>query len=211
MNLSQLRSRLRQDLHDQDAAAYRWTDAVLDRHSARALSQLSLAVPRQATADLLTSGTNRDLSLASLTDLVSVEAVEYPAGRFPVSYARFSTWGQALTLLIPEVPPAAQSVRVYYGRLHTLDEAGSTVAASSEELLATGAAAYAALEWANYAINRQNTGGADVWLHYFTWGQDRLAAFVKGLDLQAERNRARARQLYRPATEPVARGADAVP
>ena len=109
------------------------------------------------------------------------------------------------------MPPAAQPVGLYYGRLHTLDEAGSTLAASSEELLATGAAAYAALEWANYAINRQNTGGADVWLHYFTWGQDRLAAFAKGLDRHAERNRARVRQLYRPATEPASRGADPGP
>ncbi|MBI3953593.1 MAG: hypothetical protein HY330_03685 [Chloroflexi bacterium] len=211
MILSQLRTRLRQDLHDQDPAAYRWTDAVLDRHVARALGELGLAIPRQATSDLVTSGSSRDLSLASLTDLVEVEAAEYPTGRFPASYVRFSSWGQTLTILIPEVPPAGAVVRVFYGRLHTLDEAGSTLPAHLEELLAAGAAAHAALEWANYAINRQNTGGADVWLHYFTWGQDRLAAFAQGLSQHTRRNRVRVRQLYPPATEPASRGADPGP
>lgn len=209
--LADLRARLRQDLHDQDPAAYRWPDAALDRHLARALRELSLALPLSATAEVVAPGNSRDLSLASLPDLPSlleVEAVEYPADAYPPCYVRFRAWGQTLGLLVPEAPPAGASLRLYYGRTHSLDDAGSTLPEALEELLLSGAVGYAALEWAGYAIDRQNSGGADVWLHYFTWGQDRLAAFARGL---SQRSRGlRARQFYTSAA-PASRASDAGP
>ena len=39
--LDDLRDRLRQELHDEDSGAYRWQDAVLDRHIERAVRELS--------------------------------------------------------------------------------------------------------------------------------------------------------------------------
>jgi len=69
--------------------------------------------------------------------------------------------------------------------------------------VATGAAAYAALEWASFATNRVNVGGQDVWRDYLTWGQERLAEFERALAGHGRRNAVRVRQLYRPATTPV--------
>ena len=202
MNLPEMRTLVRRDLHDEDPAGYRWSDDELDRHIARAVRELSLAVPLEAKAVLTTTAASRDLSLASLADRVSIEAVEYPVGSYPPSYVSFSLWADTLTLLVDSPPLAAQEVNVFCGRLHTLDDTTSTVPAALEDVLATGAAAYAALEWASFASNRVNVGGADVWRSYLVWGQERLAAFAAALARHGRRSGVRARRLYRPALAP---------
>lgn len=199
MNLAQMRSRLRQDLHDEDTASQRWSDAELDRHLGRAVRELSLAIPLEVKAALSTAAGSRDLSVASLSDLVAVEALEYPVSKYPPCYVAFSLWGSTLTLLVEQAPTAAASVNVYYGKMHTLDASGSTIPAHLEEVVAAGAAAYAALEWASFASNRVNVGGEDVWRRYLAWGQERLAAFARALARYGRRNAVRLRRLYTPA------------
>ena len=83
MNLSEMRSRLRIDLHDEDSANYRWTDNQLDRHLGRAVRELSAAQPRPDVATIQTGSDARTVSLASLPDLVRVEAVEFPVDESP--------------------------------------------------------------------------------------------------------------------------------
>jgi hypothetical protein len=193
---------VRRDLHDEDPENYRWSDDDLDRHIARALRELSLAIPLEAKAVLTTTADSRDVSLASLAERVSVEAVEYPVGQYPPAYVAFSLWGDTLTLLLDSPPLAAQDVNVFYGKLHTLDESGSTLPQRLEEALATGAAAYAALEWASFATNRVNVGGSDVWRSYLVWGQERLSAFAAALARHGRRSGVRSRRLYGPARFP---------
>lgn len=203
MDLSQMRMLVRRDLHDEDAAAYRWTDAELDRHIGRAVKEFSLASPLEMTAVLTTTAGSRDLSLAGLTDRVFVEAVEYPVGRYPPQYVRFALWGDTLTLLVESTPAGGEQVKVYYGKLHTLNVTTSTIPAALEDVIATGAAAYAALEWASFATNRLNTGGPETWRNYLVLGQERLAAFARALAKQGRYNRVRALRLYRPAGDVV--------
>ena len=104
MNLSEMRSRLRIDLHDEDSANYRWTDNQLDRHMGRAVRELSAAQPRPDVATIRTGSDGRMVSLASLPDLVRVEAVEYPVDESPPSYVDFGLRGPDLTLLVEEGP-----------------------------------------------------------------------------------------------------------
>ena len=203
-----MRTRLRRDLHDEDSANYRWTDAELDRHILRALRELSLAAPREAVATLVTVSGSRELSTAGLTELVTVEAVEYPIGKYPPIYVSFSLWGSALTLLVDNAPSGGESVKIYYGQIHTLDASSSTIPTSLEDLVATGAAAYAALEWASFATNRVNVGGDDTWRHYLTWGQERLGAFMRGLAAHSRKSRVRVRRLYRPARPGASQSTD---
>ncbi len=203
MDLSEMRDRLRKDLHDDDAQNQRWTDAELDRHIQRAVGDFSLSVPLEAKTTLSTTVDSRDLSIAGLTDLVAIEAVEYPVGGYPPTYVPFSVWLSTLTMLIDSPPGAVEDVNVYYTKLHTLDETTSTLPTRFEEVMATGAAAYAALEWASFATNRVNVGGQDVWRDYLSWGQQRLAQFQSALAQHGRRNTVRVRHLYRPATTPV--------
>ena len=198
MNLSQMRTRVRQDLHDQDSNNYRWTDAELDRHIDHAVRELSLVMPVEAKSTLSTSEGSRELSLTSVEGLIMVEAVEYPVGNYPPSYVPFSLWGSTLSVLVDKVPSAGEEVNVYYGKPHTLDGSTSTIPSHLEDLVAAGAAAYAALEWASFATNRVNLGGITAWRDYLTWGQDRLSAFTQGLTQYGRKNALRARRLYRP-------------
>lgn len=197
MNIATMRARVRQDLRD--PSGERWDDATLDRHIARAVRETSLAAPLEASATLTSTGV-RELSLATLPSRVTIEAVEWPAGQYPPAYVAFSMWGDALTVETASPPPAGEQVVVRYGALHTLDGAGTTLPERLQDLVATGAAAYAAIEWAAYAVDRLNSGGDDTWRHFHTWGQERLAAFAKGLAKHGRERRLRSRRLYAAAT-----------
>jgi hypothetical protein len=201
--ISDIRTRLRTDLHDTDSANYRWTDGELDRHTQRTVRELSLAVPLEAKTTLTATPGSRELSISGLTDIVAIEAVEYPTGNFPANYVRFSIWLTTLTLLIDGAPAAADAVAVYYTKLHTVDGSGSTLPARYEDVIAAGAAGYAAVEWASFATNRVNVGGQDVWRDYLTWGQSRLAEFQTAVAEYGRRNAVRVRRLYTPSADIV--------
>jgi hypothetical protein len=198
MNLSDMRARIRKDLHDEDSQNYRWSDDELNRHIDRAVRELSLSCPLETKTALTTIAGSRDLSLSSLSGMVEIEAVEYPVANYPPSYVRFSVWSDTLTLLIDSLPGDGEDVYVFYGKLHTLNADTSTIPAKLEDLVATGAAGYAAIEWASFATNRVNLGGSDTWRSYLTWGQDRLAQFLKELAKHSKKNAVRARKLYIP-------------
>ena len=203
MNQTEMRDRLRKDLHDEDPQDQRWTDGELDRHIQRAVREFSLSVPLETKTTLSATPGSRDLSIAGLTDLVAIEAVEHPVGDYPPTYVPFSVWLSTLTMLVDAAPAAADDVNVYHTKLHTLDATSSTLPARLEDVVATGGAAYAALEWASFATNRVNVGGQDVWRDYLTWGQQRLADFQAQLSAHGRRNTVRVRGIYRPATTPV--------
>jgi len=208
VNLAEMRARVRKDLHDEDANNYRWTDGELDRHIGHAVRELSLSAPLEGKATLQTTAGSRELSLSSLTDLVQIETVEYSVGEYPPRYVRFSLWSDTLTLLVDGAPGGSEDVCIYYTKLHTLDANGSTIPAPLEDLVTVGAGAYAALEWASYATNRVNVGGGATWKNYLIWGQDRLAAFMRGLARHSRKNSVRVRQLYRPYEPPASQSTD---
>jgi hypothetical protein len=196
MDLNTMRTIVRRDLKDEDGENYRWSDDELDRHIAHAVKEFSEAVPLPAKATLPTTTASRVIDISPLTDRVMVEAVEYPMDKFPPCYQRFALWGHALTLFGDDVPDGS-NCNVYYGILHTLDAETSTIPAKHEDLVATGAEGYAAVEWANYAINRVSVGGTTTPREFLTWGDERLKQFRTELKRLGRRNRVRIRQLYR--------------
>src|SRR3990172_3899746 len=58
-----LRTRLRQGLHDEASGAYRWTDAVLNRHIDRAVRELSAVWPRERKTTAQTAAGSREVSV----------------------------------------------------------------------------------------------------------------------------------------------------
>ncbi len=203
MHLTEMRTRVRHDLRDTDPAHERWSDDELDRHIERAVRELSLAAPVEVVATLTTAAGSRGLDVSTLTGRVSIDAVEYPAGQYPPAFAVFSSWGDTLTLVVDRAPHAGERATVSYSKLHTLTDDASTLPAALEEIVATGAGGYAALEWASFATNRVNAGGTDTWRHYHIWAQERLAAFARALAKHGRERRVRSRQLYRPASDGV--------
>jgi hypothetical protein len=206
MDVNTMRTILRRDLKDEDSP-YRWSDDELDRHIAHAVSEFSEALPLPAKATLPTTSGSREIDISSLTDRVMVEAVEYPAGQFPPRYQRFALWGHILTLSGDEVPDGS-NCDVYYGALHTLDADGSTIPTKHEDLIATGAEGYAAIEWASYATNRVNVGGTAAPGEFLTWGREKLKYFQSELRRLGRRNQVRVRSLYKPYYPPASKSTD---
>jgi len=195
MNLSEMITLVRRDLKDEDAGNYRWSDDELTRHISRAVRELSERVPLSAKATLPTTSGSRDVDISGLSDRVMIEAVEYPVDEPPPKYQQFSIWGDTLTIISGDEPNGANCY-VYYGTLHTLDANGSTIPAKHEDLAATGACGYAAIEWAAYAINRVNVGGTMTPKEFRLWGNERLRIFREGLKRLGRRQRVRTQQLF---------------
>jgi len=207
MNLSEMRTIVRRDLHDEDANNYRWTDDELDRHIAHAVKEFSEALPLEQKATKATTSGSREIDISTVTDRIMVEAVEYPVDKFPKRYQRFALWGDTLTLLGDEVPDGSNTY-IYYGKLHTLDVSDSTIPAKHEDLIAAGAEGYAAMEWAAFAINRVNVGGSITPKEFLTWGKERLRFFKDELKRLGRRNRVRLRSLYKPYYPAVSKTTD---
>ena len=196
-NLVTIRAAVRTDLHDEDPTNERWTDAELDRHIRRTLLEYSLHSPLEIKSTLQTVAGSRDIAVSSLAPRVRVVAVELPTGEYPPSYVPFSLWGDTLTLDLTAAPSSVQDVNIYWHQTHSIN--GSvTFPVSHDDIVAGGAAAYAALEWASFATNRLNVGGDEVWGRYMEFGNVRLAAFKEQLRRLPEVNRAKTARLYTP-------------
>jgi len=186
-----LRTRLRTDLAE--PVADRWSDDDLDRHIEHALRDLNRVAPRELVAtDLaIPDPASRELDISSLTDRIAVTAVEYPVDRYPKRLRHFEVWGDTLTLLMDSAPAAGEAVYVCYTAAHTLADEASTLPAHLEDVLLTGAAGYAALEYAAYAMNRVTVGDGRTPDQFLSFGRDRLAQFGQELSsLKRERRRA---------------------
>ena len=197
MNLTEMITLVRKDLHDEDGTNYRWTDGELTRHINRAVGELSESLPLPAKATLPTTAGSRELDISGLDDRVMVVAVEYPLGATPPNYQQFSIWGEVLTILSGGMPDGS-NCNIYYGARHTLDAQGTTLPGKYEDLVAGGAGGYAAIELAVYAINRVNVGGAVTPGDLLEWGNQKLKHFRKELKRLGRRNRVSVNALYEP-------------
>lgn len=262
MDLPTMRTNVRRDLHDEDAADQRWSDDELDRHIGHAVLDISQAVPKQEISSgiVIPTPASKDVDISSLTGLILVDAAEYPTLEAPKRFRKFSVWGSTLSLLIDETPTAGAALNVYYSGAHALDQlvtdvwvantayvlgnlviptsghetgyqykcttagtshatteptwptvsgrtvidstvvwtciGGSTLPRYLEDLCAMGAGAYAAVEWASYAINQVNVGGAPTPSEYLKWAQDRQTLFQKDLKRYARASRLKIARLY---------------
>ena len=207
MNLTEMRTIVRRDLHDEDANNYRWTNDELDRHIARAVKDFSEHLPYEQKATKATTSGSRELDISDLSDRIMVAAVEYPVDQFPRCYQRFALWGDTLTMLGEEIPDGSNAY-IYYGKLHTLDANGSTIPSQYEDLIAAGAGGYAAIEWAIFAVNQVNVGGGITPREFLAWGRERLSYFRQELKRLGRRNRVRIGALYTPYRPAVSKATD---
>jgi hypothetical protein len=210
MNLTEMRTIVRRDLHDEDADNYRWTDDEIDRHIAHAVKDYSASVPLEQKAVISTIAGSREIDISTLTNRVVLEAIEYPVDQFPKHYQRFSVWSDTVSLVGEEIPDGS-NCHIYYGKLHTLDTLNSTIPAWHEDLISLGACAYAVLEQAIYTTNKVNTGGVQTQNNFQVLGETNLNSFKQELKHLSRKNRVRVKSLYRPVYEIVNRSTDSGP
>ncbi len=144
-NIVTLRAQLRLDL--QDTNNERWSDAELDRALGRAVERYSLALPLETRLLYACVAGQRQYDLLadpSLTRLLAVRRLEYPAGGYPPSFIPFALVdSQNVLLLTEQQPQAGEFFAAWLDRYHLVDTQGSSLPAAHEALLAEGAAAYA--------------------------------------------------------------------
>ncbi len=200
-DLADLRADIRIDLQDAVPASERWADATLDRHLLRAMADYSRIVPIESKDTIATDADSRNVSLATLTQRIRIVAAEYPTGQYPPEFVPFTLWGDVLTLDLQAVPGGTPNVNIYWHKTHSLTETTSTHDAEHDDILAGGAAGYAALEWASFASNRLNVGGDDVWGKYSDFGMQRIAEFEARLRKLPQASKLKTSRLYTPVDQ----------
>lgn len=200
--LSDFIARARYDLHELDANAELWTDEALTRHINHAVRELSERIPDQKKTTLTTTASSRDISISSLSNLINIEAVEWPTGEYPPNYVPYQVWGTTLTLLVDGAPSSVQNVNVYWNSHHQVDGGQSTLPSWAEDILVTGAVGYAAQAQSVNAIDRVNLGGDLVANKYRQFAESRLRAFRSALRTHGPRASLRTSSLYAP-DEPI--------
>ncbi|MEL7562531.1 hypothetical protein [Dehalogenimonas sp. 4OHTPN] len=199
MNHTEMRNLVRQDLKDTIPATYRWTDDTLDRHVRRAVAEYSAAAPRQMKTAFVTVLGCMELDISSLLDRTVVLGVEYPIDLKPRKFRPYTVWADRLTLENCPAPDGGD-LAVYWGCLHTLDASSTTIPSQHHDLIAAGAAAYAAIEWAAYAVNRINSG-SNAAADYLRWGKERMSVFRDELRRLSRRSEFRAGKFFRPVED----------
>jgi hypothetical protein len=176
VNLSTMRTLVRRDLKDEDNSNYRWQDNEIDRAIQRAVIELSRYIPREMKSTIATTDGSREIDIAALTDRVSVDRVEFPAGQSPRAFQRFAVHQDTITL-VGDTGGNGEDCHVYWGKVHTLDGSTSTIPGHIEDVLALGAAAYAVLAQAQYRSDVAGIGGDRADTDYKSWGSAMLKEF----------------------------------
>jgi len=176
MNIKDVITTVRSILGDNIESRQTFSDAELASHVLHAVEVFSRYLPAEETLVLATTAGSFELALPQDTCFTAIKAVEYPAGRIPPCRCGFTLRQGTITLLADKAPDGTDA-RVYLTLPHTIDEQGSTISAAYQNLLATGAAAFATFEEAFRTTNRTNSGGSDVSRRYLAWAKENLATY----------------------------------
>ncbi len=143
--LSDMRTVVRRDLHDEDPAAYRYTDNSVDRAIALALAEYNKVKPYTTKQDLATVADSYDIDIDTLLSPVEIYAIEFPIGNRPATYQPFMratlSGDKSLRMLGSKIGDGTNA-RIWYGREH-LTSGTWTIDAADEFIIAIGATAYA--------------------------------------------------------------------
>lgn len=196
--LSDFRTLVRRDLKDADSQDYRWTDDEIDRAIQNALAEFSRYIPREMESTIATTAGEAGIDVSGLAQMIRVDMVEFPVDSTPRTFARFSVYGERVTLL--DMWGDGRDCYIYWSKMHTVDADQSTVPSHLEDVLIRGAAAYAAISQAQYHTDRANTGGDHVARDYECWGRMQLQRFYSALRKFGRGRRLRHSIMY-PATD----------
>ena len=174
MTLIEYRARIRQDLQDEDALNYRWTDDQVDGAISRAIADITSVSPYPQETDIATTIGSNAIDISTLVDLVKVERVEYPIGGNWPYYQAFTTWGNTVYL---EGQGNGEDARIFWGKFHTED----TIPKQLEELVVLGATAYLAQSASVKLTDEITVGGQNVPVNYRKWAEGRMDGYIQWL------------------------------
>ena len=155
-------SRISTALNDPSTAI--WGTATIAAQLELDIRLISDYQPQLAKATVAFSGTARELSLASISDLLDVDMVEFPIDQHPRRYVNFSRRGGSVILdsYLPSVS-SSDTAYIWYAAPHTVSgTATNTLDRIQEEILIELTASHLLQ---NIALDRResvNIGGGDI-------------------------------------------------
>jgi len=191
MDLATMRARVRQDLQDEDAQNYRWTDDQVDGAIQRVVREFSIVYPIQQQDDIATVESSREIDISSLSGLIRVESVEFPIGENPTYYQKFRLWQDTIEMTNEG---DGSDARVRWYKEHTLNGSSSTIPAQFEELIVLGATGYLASSASVYTVDKATIAGKWATINFLKWGEQRLDRYDK--KLKALKSRVITREFY---------------
>ena len=126
MDLSTMRSRVREDLQDEDAANYIFTNDQVDGAIERVVREFSWAMPIEEEDEITTTADSREVTITSLTNLLKVCSIEYPMDLTPKFMQRLERWGGKVYM--EDEGDGTNKARVRWYKYHTLSGAAAWVA-----------------------------------------------------------------------------------
>ncbi len=176
------------ELELRDTANSNWSTDELTQHIRRALRAYSQVDPIRASAEITLTEASRQMDLSSLAGLLQVTDIWYPyeEDSYPPERPHWITLSDTVIYLaVTGQPEIGQVARVFYHMGHTIEgldgATATTLDATAEELVTTGAAAYAALQYAQSSINTVTVNG---WTprQLQEWATVRLQQYKEGVD-----------------------------
>jgi hypothetical protein len=193
MNLTEMRTRIREDLQDIDSQNYRWSDDEVDGAIDRVVMEYSLHTPLEKQDDIATTDGDTELDISSLTGLLKVESVEFPIGYKPKYFQRTEYWAGQFYM---EDEGNGNDARVRWLKKHTLSAESTTIPAEHEEIIVLGATGYLAMSASAYTVDRATIAGRYGTVSYRAWAKERLNRYDKRLKAVSRSSRVTQRQLY---------------
>jgi hypothetical protein len=192
--LTTLRDRVEAQLADSGNAI--WSTDAIEEAIRQALHEYSKTRPQRAVGTITLSADGREISVSTLTGLLSVAEVwcTYTAAdpEFPPNQRGFQYWPEQAKIYVWDqyAPQSGDVVRVFYTKLQTLSGLDSATSTSypddDESLIAVGAAGYAATSRA-VDLAEQVTLDRLTAQQVRAWGLSKLQEFRSGLKTVARR------------------------
>jgi hypothetical protein len=192
MNLTEMRTRVRQDLQD-TATPQRWTDAEIDAAIQRVVEEYSVHAPQEQQTDIPTTTGSEELIITSLTGLLQVVSVEFPIGQWPPSIQRHERFAGRLFM---RDKGNGQNARVRWLRLHTIAAGSTTIPTHHDEIIVLGATGYLALSASAALVDRATISGRFGTTSYKVWGTERMQLYKRQLHDASRATRHITRQLF---------------
>jgi len=193
MNLTEMRTRVREDLQDTDSQNYRWTDDEVDGAIERVVLEYSLHAPIEQQDDIATTDSDTELDISSLSGLLEIEFVEFPIGQSPKYLQRTEYWAGQLYM---EDEGNGNDARVKWLKKHSLTAESTTIPTEHEEIIVLGATGYLAMSTSAYTVDRASIVGRYGTTSYRAWGKERLDRYDKKLKAISRTSRVIRRTFY---------------
>lgn len=186
--LSALRDRVETILADTSNEI--WSTSDLDEAIRRAMHAYSASNPRKLITTITLTTNSREISTASITDIITVEEVWLPYDAAnplaPINRRPFRFWKDSniLYILSQYLPKTGDVARIFYAAQHILSglDGAATTSLPDEHTstVATGAAGFAAASRA-IDLSEQVSIDRDVTNRLTTWAQTTLQRFYAEL------------------------------